>query len=311
MITAYQHQTVLLAEAVAALAVQPTGFYVDGTYGRGGHSRMILRQLEQDGRLMILDKDDAAIAQAHLEFDQEPRTYIYKGSFAQLGQMVSERGWVGRVNGVLLDLGVSSPQIDDPQRGFSFRQSGPLDMRMDTTQGLSASEWLMQADERTIADVIFQYGEERFARRIARAIVAEREAAPIDTTQRLAAIVASAVPTRERSKDPATRSFLAIRIFINRELEDLQLCLRQLHDVLAPGGRVVIISFHSLEDRIVKRFMRDMSKGDQLPFDLPITHVEIKHKWRLMGKAVRASEAEIAANVRARSAIMRVAERLE
>jgi 16S rRNA (cytosine1402-N4)-methyltransferase len=308
--TTYQHQTVLLAEAVSALQLRPMGFYVDGTYGRGGHSRMILSQLGQDGRLMILDKDAAAITQAHVELAQDPRIYIYKGSFAQLGDFVAERGWQGRVDGVLLDLGVSSPQIDDPQRGFSFRQSGPLDMRMDTTQGMSASEWLMQADERTIADVIFQYGEERFARRIARAIVAEREAAPIDTTQRLAAIVAAAVPTRERHKDPATRSFLAIRIFINHELDDLLLCLNQLHDVLAPGGRVVIISFHSLEDRIVKRFMRDMSKGDQLPLDLPVAHVEIKHKWRLVGKAIRASEAEIASNVRARSAIMRVAERL-
>lgn len=308
--TIYQHQTVLLTEAVNALQLRPTGFYVDGTYGRGGHSRMILSQLGQDGRLMILDKDAVAIAQAHDELDQDPRAYIYKGSFAQLGDVVAEHGWQGRVDGVLLDLGVSSPQIDDPQRGFSFRQSGPLDMRMDTTQGMSAGEWLMHADERAIADVIFQYGEEKFARRIARAIVQARDESPIDTTQRLAAIVAAAVPTRERHKDPATRSFQAIRIFINHELDDLLQCLNQLHDVLAPGGRVVIISFHSLEDRIVKRFMRDMSKGDQLPLDLPIAHVEIKHKWRLVGKPIRASETEIAANIRARSAIMRVAERL-
>lgn len=304
------HQTVLLHEAVAALQVQPGGIYVDGTYGRGGHSRMIREQLGPAGKLMVIDKDPDAVAQARSEFAGDERTYIYKGSFAQIGEFVTALGWMGRVSGVLLDLGVSSPQLDDPARGFSFRQNGPLDMRMDTASGMSASQWLMQASEQEIADVIFHYGEERYARRIARAIVRERAAMPIDTTRQLATIVAAAVPTRERNKDPATRSFMAIRIFINRELDDLQHCLEQLHGILAPGGRVVIISFHSLEDRIVKRFMRDMSRGEQLPPDLPVTYVEIKPKWRLASKAIKAGEAEIATNARARSAVMRVAEKV-
>lgn len=304
------HQTVLLHEAVAALQVQPGGIYVDGTYGRGGHSRMIRDLLGPAGKLMVIDKDLDAIAQARAEFAGDELTYIYKGSFAQIGEFVTALGWKGRVSGVLLDLGVSSPQLDDPARGFSFRENGPLDMRMDTASGMSASQWLMQASEQEIADVIFHFGEERYARRIARAIVRERATTPIDTTRQLAAIVATAVPTRERNKDPATRSFMAIRIFINRELDDLQHCLDQLHDILAPGGRVVIISFHSLEDRIVKRFMRDMSRGEQLPPDLPVTYVEIKPKWRLVSKAIKAGEAEIATNVRARSAVMRVAEKV-
>lgn len=308
--TALSHQTVLLDEAVAALAIQPEGYYVDGTYGRGGHSRMILSQLGPQGKLLVIDKDSLAISQAQAEFAQDERTYIYKASFTQIGEIVSSLGWQGKVNGVLLDLGVSSPQLDDPERGFSFRLAGPLDMRMDTSSGTSAATWLAHAKESEIADVIFHYGEERYGRRIARAIVTARNETAITTTQQLAAIIAAAVPTRERHKDPATRSFMAIRIFINRELEDLQQCLLQLHDILAPLGRIVIISFHSLEDRIVKRFMRDMSRGEQFPLDLPIAHVELKHKWRLIGKATKASAEELTRNVRARSAVMRVAEKL-
>ncbi|MBI3562687.1 MAG: 16S rRNA (cytosine(1402)-N(4))-methyltransferase RsmH [Gammaproteobacteria bacterium] len=306
----FPHQTVLLHEAVAALQVQPMGTYVDGTFGRGGHSRMLLSQLGAQGRLLAVDKDPAAVAHAQAEFGQEPRIYIYKASFAQLGELVDRLGWRGQLNGVLLDLGVSSPQLDDPQRGFSFRHSGPLDMRMDADNGMSAAAWLAQASEAEIAEVIFHYGEERYARRIARAIIAARQQSPIDTTQRLAAVVATAVPTRERNKDPATRSFMAIRIFINRELDELRQCLAQLHDLLAPGGRVVVISFHSLEDRIVKRFMRDMSRGEQFPLDLPITHVQENPKWRLVGKPIKPSDTEIHANARARSAILRVAEKL-
>ncbi len=308
--TTLSHQTVLLNEAVTALCVQPEGYYVDGTYGRGGHSRMILSQLGPQGKLLVIDKDPMAIAQAEVDFAQENRTYIYRASFTQIGEIVNKLGWAGKVNGVLLDLGVSSPQLDDPERGFSFRHSGPLDMRMDTSSGMSAAAWLAQASETEIADVIFHYGEERYSRRIARAIVAARTEFSIATTQQLAEIIAAAVPTRERHKDPATRSFMAIRIFINRELEDLQQCLAQLHDILAPLGRIVIISFHSLEDRIVKRFMRDMSRGEQLPPDLPIVHVELKHKWRLIGKAIKPSDEETKRNVRARSAVLRVAEKL-
>lgn len=304
------HQSVLLHEAVAALHIQADGHYVDGTFGRGGHSRMIAAQLSSQGKLLVMDKDPQAIDQAHSDFDQDTRITIYKGSFAQIGEIVSKLGWQGKVNGVLLDLGVSSPQLDDSQRGFSFRQSGPLDMRMDSHSGMTAASWLAQASETEIADVIFHYGEERYARRIARAIVAARIQTPIDSTLQLATIIAAAVPTRERHKDPATRSFLAIRIFINRELEDLQQCLNQLHEVLAPHGRVVIISFHSLEDRIVKRFMRDMSRGEQLPPDLPIAHVQLKPKWQLLGKAIKPSDTEIAQNARARSAVMRIAEKL-
>jgi 16S rRNA (cytosine1402-N4)-methyltransferase len=304
------HQSVLLEEAIAALRLKPEGVYVDGTYGRGGHSHMILQQLSADGRLLVIDKDPAAITSAQTALGDDPRTYIYSGSYARLDDILAKTGWQRPVDGILLDLGVSSPQLDDPERGFSFRQPGPLDMRMDPSRGESAADWLVHATEQEISEVLQDYGEERFHKRIARAIVKARTESPIDTTQRLAAIVAAAIPTREKGKDPATRSFQGIRIYINHELEDLQQCLDSSVELLAAGGRLVVISFHSLEDRIVKRFMRKQSKGDEYPLDLPITHVESNAKLREVGKAVRPSEAEIKRNPRARSAIMRVAERL-
>lgn len=271
---------------------------------------MILQQLSAEGRLLVIDKDPAAIASAREVLGSDPRTYIYSGSYADIGEILANTGWQRPVDGILLDLGVSSPQLDDPGRGFSFRHSGPLDMRMDPSRGESAAAWLGHASEQEISKVLKDYGEERFHKRIARAIVKARDESPIDTTQRLASIVAAAIPTREQSKDPATRSFQGIRIFINRELEDLQRCLDNSVDLLAAGGRLVVISFHSLEDRIVKRFMRKQSKGDEYPLDLPITHVESNAKLREVGKAVRAGEDEVKRNPRARSAIMRVAERL-
>ncbi len=304
------HQSVLLREAIDALQLKPGGVYVDGTYGRGGHSQMILEQLSSDGRLLVVDKDPAAIASAEQAFGSDTRTYIYRGSFAEIGQAITEAGWNRKVDGILLDLGVSSPQLDDAARGFSFRQEGPLDMRMDPEHGESAAQWLAHEDEQEIAHVLKEYGEERFSKRIARAIVKAREETPIDTTQQLAAIVAAAVPTREKGKDPSTRTFQAIRIYINHELDDLKACLEQSVELLATGGRLVVISFHSLEDRIVKRFIRKQVQGEQLPPDLPVTHIQVNAKLRSVGKPVRASNEEIKSNPRARSAIMRIAERV-
>jgi 16S rRNA (cytosine1402-N4)-methyltransferase len=306
----WNHQSVLLHEAIDALQLKPEGVYVDGTYGRGGHSQLILEQLSSEGRLLVVDKDPAAIASANQAFGEDPRTYIYRGSFADIGDAVVQTGWQRKADGILLDLGVSSPQLDDASRGFSFRQQGPLDMRMNPEAGESAAQWLAHAEEQEIAHVLREFGEERFSKRIARAIVNARQAAPIDTTQQLAAIVAAAVPTREKGKDPSTRTFQAIRIYINHELDDLQACLDQSVDLLAKGGRLVVISFHSLEDRIVKRFIRKQVQGDQLPPDLPVTHVEVNARLRSVGKPIRAGENEIRTNPRARSAIMRVAERL-
>jgi 16S rRNA (cytosine1402-N4)-methyltransferase len=302
---------VLLEQAVAALRIKPEGVYVDGTYGRGGHSQMILEQLSAAGRLIVIDKDAEAIADAQRRLASDSRTYIYRASFARIGEIVNSIPGVHGVDGILLDLGVSSPQLDDSARGFSFRQEGPLDMRMDQSQGLSAAQWLMQVDEDELAEVIKEYGEERFSKRVARAIVHARDEAPITTTTQLAAIVAHAIPTRERGKDPATRSFQAIRIYLNRELDDLEQCLADSVDLLNRGGRLVVISFHSLEDRIVKRFMRRQSQGDELPPDLPVQHLQINAKLKLIGKAIKPAEEEIKDNVRARSAIMRIAEKVQ
>jgi len=295
---------------VVALRIKPEGVYVDGTYGRGGHSQMILQQLSAAGRLIVIDKDADAIADAQRRFANDPRTYIYRGSFARMGEIVNSLPEISGVDGILLDLGVSSPQLDDSERGFSFRQEGPLDMRMDQGQGMSASQWLMQVDEQELAGIIKEYGEERFSKRVAHAIVRARDEAPITTTTQLATIVAQAIPTRERGKDPATRTFQAIRIYLNHELDDLRQCLEDSVELLNTGGRLVVISFHSLEDRIVKRFMRQLSQGDVLPPDLPIQHVEMNAKFKLIGKAIKPGEEEIEHNVRARSAIMRVAEKV-
>lgn len=306
-----QHRPVLLTEVLAALRIRPAGIYLDGTFGRGGHAGEILRQLGPDGRLLAVDKDPQAVAAARARFGNDARFAIERGSFAQLGQWVSERDWMGRVDGILLDLGVSSPQLDASERGFSFRQDGPLDMRMDPEQGLSATAWLAQADEAEVARVLKEYGEERFAKRIARAIVRSREEqGPVESTAQLAEIVARANPAWEKGKDPATRSFQAIRIFINRELEDLDRFLEQCVAMLAPAGRLAVISFHSLEDRRVKRFIRKQEHGEELPPDLPLRHSELAPpKLRQVGKAIFAGEAEVAANPRARSAVLRVAER--
>ncbi len=307
--TQFQHQPVLFAETLKALNIQADGLYVDGTFGRGGHSRAILEQLGDNGKLLAFDKDPVAIETAQQLAANDERLIVRQGSFTQLQQTVEELGWQGKVNGVFLDLGVSSPQLDDAERGFSFRLDGPLDMRMDPQRGISAAQWLATADEKDIMQVLFDYGEERFARRIARAIVAARQEQPINTTKQLAAIVAAANPSHEKGKNPATRSFQAIRIFINQELDDLKTCLAQAADILAPGGRLVVISFHSLEDRIVKRFIREQCKGDDFPPDLPVMHVDLQPKMKSIGKAIKASKAELEQNPRARSAVMRVAEK--
>jgi len=307
----HTHRPVLLDVSVEALAVQPAGVYLDGTFGRGGHSRLILQRLGEKGRLIAIDKDPEAIAFAHKTLIEDKRFNIVRGSFAMLAEVAEQAGVMGRVNGILLDLGVSSPQLDQAQRGFSFLQDGPLDMRMDPESGQSAADWLAQAETQEIADVLKIYGEERHARRIARAIVQARSEQPIHTTKALADVIAAANPSWEKGKHPATRSFQAIRIYINRELDDLRACLDQVIEVLAPGGRLAIISFHSLEDRIVKRFMRDQAKGDCFPPGVPVTQAQLQPKLRLVGKAMQANEQEVEANPRARSAVLRVAERLQ
>ncbi len=301
------HAPVLLAEAVAALAVKAAGVYVDATFGRGGHSREILARLGAAGRLVALDRDPAAVA-AGREID-DPRLCLVHSAFSRLGEALDELN-VEQVDGVLLDLGVSSPQLDTPERGMSFRFDAPLDMRMDTSKGETAAEFLARAEQREIERVIRDHGEERFAHAIAKAVVAARCEHGISTTRQFAALVEKAVRTREPGLHPATRSFQALRIHVNRELEELSLVLPQCVGRLATGGRLVVISFHSLEDRIVKRFMRDASQPPRLPKRLPVRAAEMPPpKLRLLGKAVRAGEAELAANPRARSAVMRVAER--
>ncbi len=302
------HATVLLNEAVDALQVKPDGVYVDGTFGRGGHSRLILSKLGASGRLIAFDKDPMAIAAG--QAIQDARFHMVHSGFEHLSEKLRESG-VGKVDGVLLDLGVSSPQLDDAQRGFSFRFDAPLDMRMDTSRGRTAAEWLAVADEGELTEVIRDYGEERFARQVARAIVAARQEHAIDTTKQLTDIVGKTVHTREPGKNPATRTFQAIRIYINRELEELENVLPQCVDELKTGGRMSVISFHSLEDRMVKQFMRDMAQGDKLPKSIPIRAADVPQgKVKLVGKPIYASEQELAANQRARSAVLRVAERL-
>lgn len=305
-----QHITVLLNEAVAALVTDTSGFYVDGTFGRGGHSALVMQQLSADGRLLGIDKDLAAIATANARFAEDSRFAIAHGSFAELAQLVEARGMTGKVAGVLLDLGVSSPQLDEAERGFSFMQDGPLDMRMDQTRGQSAADWVNSAAEDEITWVFKEYGEERFAKRMARAIIAERQKTPFTRTKHLAEVIKEANPAWEKGKHPATRAFQAIRIQVNNELTDLDSVLEQALAVLAPGGRLVVISFHSLEDRAVKRFIRRQELGDPVPKGLPIRDDQLNKRMRSLGKAIKASDAEVAANVRSRSAVMRVAEKL-
>ncbi|MDV6344982.1 16S rRNA (cytosine(1402)-N(4))-methyltransferase RsmH [Nitrosomonas sp. Is37] len=309
------HLPVLLNEAVDALAIKTDGVYVDGTFGRGGHSRLILSRLGKKGRLIAFDKDLAAIKAA--ETIDDKRFSIRHSSYVKIrDELLALK--VERVDGVLLDLGVSSSQLDESARGFSFRSEGPLDMRMDTSRGETAAEWLNSVTESQLEEVIRSYGEERYAKQIARAIVMARAQHPISTTIQLAEIVAAVVRTRghqwEGKQHPATRTFQAIRIYLNQELEELSLTLPQCVDLLNPGGRLVVISFHSLEDRIVKRFMRTEASSDRLPHKLPLRDKEVKElskqRLRLVGKALRPSAQEIAVNPRARSAVMRVAERI-
>ena len=304
------HTPVLLDEVLAGLAVKADGRYCDATFGRGGHAAAILQQLGPAGRLCAIDRDPAAIAAGRERFAAEPRLTLVRGSFGRLEERVRAAGWEGGLQGVLLDLGVSSPQLDEAGRGFSFMQDGPLDMRMDNESGLSAAQWLARAGEREIADVLFKLGEEKFSRRIARAIVAARAETPIGTTRQLAGIVAGAVPTREPGKHPATRTFQAIRIHVNRELEEVEAALPQAVNLLAPGGRLCVISFHSLEDRLVKRFMRREAQGDPIYAELPNVPPHARPRLQLIGGAVMPDDAEIARNPRARSAVLRVAERI-
>jgi 16S rRNA (cytosine1402-N4)-methyltransferase len=303
------HETVLLREAVTALVTNPGGIYVDGTFGRGGHSRLVLESLSGEGRLLGVDKDPVAAAVAEDFRAADSRFEFFHGSFAQLPDQL-KRMEIDAVDGILLDLGVSSPQLDEAERGFSFLQDGPLDMRMDTTRGETAAQWLSYASAQDIATVLKEYGEERFAKRIAAAIVEARLEQPITTTARLAKIVKEANPNWEKHKHPATRAFQAIRIKVNRELEDLQDLLADSLDMLKVGGRLVVISFHSLEDRLVKRYMRNKARGDEIPVGVPVTESALNKRMKLVGKAVKASTDEVAGNVRSRSAIMRVAEKL-
>jgi 16S rRNA (cytosine1402-N4)-methyltransferase len=305
----YTHTSVLLDEAIEGLAVRPGGLYVDGTFGRGGHSRALLASLSDQGRLLGFDKDPEAIRVGAELAAEDGRFVVIQRSFADMAEELRQRGLHGQVDGVLLDLGVSSPQLDNAERGFSFMHDGPLDMRMDPTSGQSAADWINNAAEADIATVLKEYGEERYAKRLARAIVGRRAELPFTRTADLAEVVKVANPAWEKHKHPATRAFQGIRIFINRELDDLAEGLKAALDVLAPGGRLVVISFHSLEDRMVKQFMRREAKGAPLPRDLPIRAADIEVSINLVGKAIMPSATETATNPRARSAVLRIAEK--
>ena len=306
----FRHHPVMMQEVMEALQVQAAGIYLDATFGRGGHSEAVLRRLGENGCLIAIDRDPAAAQAARERLAGDRRFTIQQGSFARLEYFSEAESVSGRVNGVLFDLGVSSPQLDDPERGFSFLRDGPLDMRMDPSRGETAADWLARARDADIADVLKAYGEERYAKRIARAIVQARQTTSIVRTAQLAEIIAAAHPAWERDKHPATRAFQALRIHINRELEELEAALPQAVRVLASGGRLAIISFHSLEDRIVKRFMRREAKGEAYPRHLPPPTNAVAPTLRVIGKAQFPDEAETAGNPRARSAVLRVAERI-
>ncbi|MDD0845474.1 16S rRNA (cytosine(1402)-N(4))-methyltransferase RsmH [Pseudomonas sp. Gutcm_11s] len=312
MTNSFRHITVLLDEAVDALALREGGCYLDGTFGRGGHSRLILQRLGPDGRLLGFDKDPQAIATGNALAAEDGRFVVVQRSFAELGEEAVARGLVGKIDGLLLDLGVSSPQLDDAERGFSFLNDGPLDMRMNPDAGISAAQFIATASADEIARVFKEYGEERFAKRMARAVVERREQKPFERTADLAAVLTEANPAWEKGKNPATRAFQGLRIHVNNELGDLERGLDAALESLAVGGRLVVISFHSLEDRIVKQFMKRQAKGeaDNLPRDLPIIPKAFEPRLKLLGKPQFASEAELKANPRSRSAVMRVAEKL-
>jgi 16S rRNA (cytosine1402-N4)-methyltransferase len=300
---------VLLEESLQGLAIRPDGRYLDATFGRGGHSRAILAQLGSSGRLLALDKDPQAVAEGQSLAVQEPRFAMRHGSFADLAQLLQGQGWSG-LDGVLMDLGVSSPQLDQAERGFSFLRDGTLDMRMDPTRGQSAAQWLAGVTQKELTQVLREFGEERHAGRIATAILAARQQGPIERTGQLAEIIKQAHPAWEKGRHPATKSFQGIRIFLNNELGDLERGLEQALEALNSGGRLAVISFHSLEDRRVKRFIRDQARGDHLPPGLPVTEDQLNRRLRALGGAIHPSEAEIQANPRARSAVLRLAERL-
>ncbi len=314
--SAPDHITVLLHEAVDGLALKEDGIYIDATFGRGGHSRLILSKLSANGRLIAIDRDPRAIAEA--QKIQDPRFHIEHNSFSAIPEICEKLGLTGKIDGILLDLGVSSPQLDDAERGFSFMKDGPLDMRMDTTKGLSAAQWLQQVSEQDLAWVLKTFGEERFAKRIAQAIVnynksaVEKNSEILNRTLQLAELIAQSVPFKDKHKHPATRSFQAIRIYINSELEELESLLQSALTVLAPKGRLSVISFHSLEDRMVKHFMRKQSKGEDIPKGLPLREDQIERRQTLktIGKAIQPSDEEIAFNPRSRSAVLRIAERI-
>ncbi len=311
----FSHISVLLNESVDGLSIDPDGIYIDGTFGRGGHSRAILSRLSEKGRLISIDRDPQAIAIANRISD--PRFQIIHGPFSNMESYVNKLGLTGQINGVLLDLGVSSPQLDDPERGFSFMRDGPLDMRMDPSSGISASDWLLTAETDDIAWVLKVFGEERFAKRIARAIAQYRENEqnpPLTRTLQLAQLIAAVSPIKEKKKHPATRSFQAIRIYINSELEEIEKALKGALNLLAKGGRLSVISFHSLEDRLVKQFIRKQSKGPDVPHGVPLTETQIRAlgqaSMKPIGKALKPSDMEVSDNTRARSSVLRVAEKL-
>ena len=307
----FSHLAVLLQESIDGLAIKPDGIYMDATFGRGGHSRQILKALSPKGQLIAIDRDLTAIEAAKSLAD-DPRFSIHHRPFSELQSVAEELGLVGKIDGILMDLGVSSPQLDDAGRGFSFMRNGPLDMRMDTTRGLSAAQWLAVAEEQDITQVIKEFGEEKFGKRIAHGIVNARQIAPITDTAQLAEIIDLAVPVKDKYKHPATRSFQAIRIYVNSELDEIKTGLKAALNTLAPSGRLAVISFHSLEDRLVKRFVREQSRGLDVPHGMPILQAEIDaaKAMKPIGKAIKPSADELKRNIRARSSVLRVAEKL-
>ncbi|AYA65339.1 MULTISPECIES: 16S rRNA (cytosine(1402)-N(4))-methyltransferase RsmH [unclassified Alteromonas] len=309
--TPFSHVSVLLNECIDALAIKPDGIYIDATFGRGGHSGKILENLGAEGRLIAFDRDPQAIEAAQRFADDQRFTIVHE-PFGEMARVISEMSLTGKIDGVLMDLGVSSPQLDDAERGFSFMKDGPLDMRMDTSRGQSAAQWLAEADEQDITQVIKEFGEEKFGKRIAHAIVETRQTTPLTRTAQLAELIDKAVPVKDKFKHPATRAFQGIRIYINAELEQLRVGLKAAVDVLAKDGRLAVISFHSLEDRLVKRFIKDQSRGKVVPANLPVTQAEIDADkvLRALSKAIKPTKEEIAQNVRSRSSVLRVAEKL-